>query len=103
MLDTWGGGWDSGSSGWTLGRGAGIEDLHVRHLGAAGVVDVHVGHLGGETGVVDFHVAYLGGRLRAWEEDWDSGWRVFMLDTWEGGWDSGLNVGHVGHLGGRLG
>ena len=29
MLDTWEGGWDSGSSCWTLGREAGIVDLHV--------------------------------------------------------------------------
>ena len=33
MLDTWEGGWDSGSSCWTLGREAGIVDLHVGHLG----------------------------------------------------------------------
>ena len=51
MLDTWEGGWDSGSS-------------CVGHLGEAGVVDVHVGHLGGEAGVVGLHVGYLGGRLR---------------------------------------
>ena len=33
MLGTWEGGWDSGSSCWTLGREAGIVDLHVGHLG----------------------------------------------------------------------
>ena len=44
MLDTWDGGcghlggvveggWDSGYSCWTLGRGAGIVDLHVGDLG----------------------------------------------------------------------
>ena len=26
-------GWDSGSSCWALGRGAGVVDLHVGHLG----------------------------------------------------------------------
>ena len=36
MLDTWEGGWDSGSSRWTLGREAGIVDLH-----EAGIVDLH--------------------------------------------------------------
>ena len=33
MLDTWEGGWDSGSSCWTLGRVAGKVDFHVGHLG----------------------------------------------------------------------
>ena len=37
MLGTWEGGWDSGSSCWTLGREAGIVDLHVGHL-QAGIV-----------------------------------------------------------------
>ena len=48
MLDTWEGGWGSGSSRWTLGRWAGILGLHVGHLeGRLGLVDLHVGHLGG--------------------------------------------------------
>ena len=29
MLDTWEGGWDSGSSCWTIGREAGVVDLHL--------------------------------------------------------------------------
>ena len=33
MLDTWEGSWDSRFSCWTLGRGAGIVDLHVGQLG----------------------------------------------------------------------
>ena len=33
MLGTWEEGWDSGSACWTLGREAGIVDLHVGHLG----------------------------------------------------------------------
>ena len=41
VLDTWEGGWDSGPSCWPLGRGPGIVDLHVGHLG---------GHLGGRLG-----------------------------------------------------
>ena len=40
MWGTWEGGWDSGSSCWTLGREAGIVDLHVGHL-QAGIVDLH--------------------------------------------------------------
>ena len=50
MLDTWEGGWDSGSSYWTHGREAGIVDLHVGHLRAAGIMDLHVGHLGRRLG-----------------------------------------------------
>ena len=42
MLDTWEGGWDSGSSCWALGREAGIVDGR-----EAGIVDLHVAHLGG--------------------------------------------------------
>ena len=43
MLHTWEG-VDSGSSSWTLGREAGIVDLHVGHLQGR-LVDLHVGHL----------------------------------------------------------
>ena len=60
MLDTWEGGWDSGSSCWTLGREAGTLDLQkIRDLGRAywqcqfhymGTSDPHVGHLGGRLG-----------------------------------------------------
>ena len=51
MLDTWWGGWDSGSSYWALGGETGIVDLHVGDLGrGVGIVDFHVGHLGGGLG-----------------------------------------------------
>ena len=33
MLDTWDGGWDSGSSCWALGKEAGVVGLHVGQLG----------------------------------------------------------------------
>ena len=59
---------------WTLGREAGIVDLHVGHLALgrevgreAGIVDLHVGHSGGggglEAGVMGLHVEHLGSRL----------------------------------------
>ena len=63
MLETWEGGWDSGSSCCTLGMEAGIVDLHVGHLqgmlgGSSFMLDTWEGgwDVGLETGVVDPHV-----------------------------------------------
>ena len=51
MLETWEGGWDGGSSCyWTLGREAGIVDLHVGQLGG------RLGWaLGRETGIMEIY------------------------------------------------
>ena len=80
-LDTWEGGWDSGSSCWTLGREAGIVDLHIGHMGGR-LVDLHVGH-SRAAGIVDLHVGQLGRRL---------GWWIFF--------DVGKEAGRLGR---RLG
>ena len=66
----------------TLGREAGIVDLHVGHLG---------GRLGRGAGIVDLHVVgHLGGRLGCWAGGWGSG-----SSCWTLGKEAGIMDLHV--------